>query len=70
MKDRRQFIKTLGRGVILTGLAGLSGALLLREDHGDARACDFDFICNNCGKRKTCRLPEAKEFQEKSTPKF
>lgn len=60
--DRRKFIKTVGQGVILTGVLGVSASLLLREESSEP--CDFDFICRNCKRAKSCELPEAKTHRE------
>jgi hypothetical protein len=68
MSDRRRFIKTFGRGIALAGMAGLGGYLLLRDQSGEN--CDFDFICRNCRKQKTCQLPEAKEYQLSTSAEF
>lgn len=65
MTQRREFIKALGRGFILTGLAGISTALLLRNKDPEAEQCEFDFICRNCGRKKSCSLPEAMEFRDR-----
>jgi hypothetical protein len=61
MNQRRAFIKKAGRGIMLAGLAGLSGYLLFREQ--SAEACTLDFVCGNCGKHKTCQLPEAQDYR-------
>lgn len=68
MNDRREFIKTLSRGLALAGMAGLGGYLLFRDRTGDD--CDFDFICRNCLKQKTCQLPEAKLYQSGTSARF
>lgn len=60
MDERRQFLKLLARGILFTGLVGMGGALIMRENSGEEAPCDFDFICKNCRKRNTCELPEAK----------
>ena len=65
MDNRRTFLRTLGRGLLAAGLAGMGGYLLLREP--TAEACSIDFICGSCGKRKSCTLPEAENFR-KATP--
>jgi len=69
MQQRRTFIKTIGRGIVLSGLIGLSGVLLFREKPEGAETCDFDFICKNCKKNTSCQLPEAKAYKDNKTPK-
>lgn len=66
--ERRKFIKTLARGILLTGIIGLGSALVLREKPEGAESCDFEFICKNCKKRKSCELPEARSHRAKPTP--
>jgi hypothetical protein len=61
--NRRNFIKGSLRFAAAGGLIGLSGFLLMREHPQGSQACDFDFICQNCKKKKRCDLPEAKEFR-------
>ncbi len=68
VNDRRKFIKTLGRGVALAGMAGLGGYLLFRDRTGEN--CEFDFICRNCRKQKTCQLPEARQYQSDTSAEF
>ena len=68
MNDRRKFIKTFGRGLALAGMAGLGGYLLFRDRTGDN--CEFDFICRNCRKQKTCQLPEAKRYLSGTSAEF
>jgi len=41
----------------------MSGFLLFQKKENNEEKCDFDFICNNCKKRNSCTLPEAKENQ-------
>lgn len=66
MKARRTFIKTLARGVLFSGMVGLGGALLLRENTDETQVCDFDFICRNCKKKTSCELPEAHSHRQNS----
>ena len=64
MNERRKFLNTLGRLALLSGLAGVSGALLFRDAGGDDSACDFDFLCARCRKKSSCKLPEAEEYKK------
>jgi hypothetical protein len=63
---RREFIRTIGRGILFTGLIGTSGYLLFRNKEGSVDICKYDFLCKNCKKLKSCSLPEAKDFKTQS----
>ena len=56
--DRRQFLTSIGRGTILTGLTALSGILIYKKS-GKPEDCNFDFVCKDCRKLKGCKQPEA-----------
>ena len=60
--DRREFISKTIRNSILVGLGVVSGTLLYRSFTNEEN-CDFDFICKNCNKLKSCNLPEAKQLK-------
>ncbi len=60
--NRRQFISSIGRGTILTGLAALSGVLIYRKSK-ITEPCNFDFICQDCRELKSCKQPEAIIFK-------
>ncbi|MFC2151725.1 hypothetical protein ACFLSE_04285 [Bacteroidota bacterium] len=62
--NRRQFLSSIGRGTILTGLIALSGILILRNSE-DPDECTFDFVCRDCRKLKKCKQPEAIIFKRK-----
>jgi hypothetical protein len=57
--ERREFIKSIFRNIILTGILLFSGYLIFREK--SENACEFDFICKNCKKLSSCDLPEAEQ---------
>jgi hypothetical protein len=65
MTNRRNFIKTLGRGVAFAGLVGMTGYLTFRDEPAKGEACNFDFACKNCKRLKSCSLPEAREMKTK-----
>jgi hypothetical protein len=65
MTNRRNFIKTLGRGVAFAGLAGITGYLTFRDNPAEGEACNFDFACKNCKRLSSCTLPEATEVKQK-----
>lgn len=61
--DRRGFISGGIRGFILLGLGVMTGNFLFRDKENSDENCDFDFVCQNCKKLKTCGLPEAKSYK-------
>jgi hypothetical protein len=60
--DRRGFLKNAARVSILTGLGIMTGALLFRDK--EKESCDYDFVCGNCKKLKSCKLQEAEKYKE------
>jgi len=64
MNNRREFIKTLGRGVAFAGLAGMTAYLAFRSEPEEGEACNFDFACKNCKRLKSCSLPEANNMRD------
>jgi hypothetical protein len=60
MTNRREFIKTSARTVLLGGLVLGSGYLIFREKPGNTDACNFDFACKSCKRLTSCNLPETK----------
>lgn len=62
MQKRRDFLKIMIQGSILTGLTFLSSYLIFRKGGEDAN-CDFDFVCRNCKKHKNCSIPQAEEYR-------
>ena len=61
--DRRKFFKSLAQGGIFTALAGTSVYLLTKEKPSNTNGCDFDFICQDCKKKRHCQLPEASQYR-------
>jgi hypothetical protein len=62
--NRRNFIDKAGRGLLLGGLAVVSGVLIARRQVSRDTQCSVDSQCKNCGKLSKCQLPEA-EIQRK-----
>jgi hypothetical protein len=56
---RRQFIEKTGRGLLLGGLAAITGVLVTRRQVSLDTQCSANFQCRNCGKLSRCQLPEA-----------
>ena len=48
-----------GRGILLGGLAIVSGVLIARRQVSLDTACNSDFQCRNCNRLSDCQLPEA-----------
>jgi hypothetical protein len=57
--NRRNFIETTGRGILLGGLAIVSGVLVSRRQVSRDTQCSAYFQCKNCGRLSRCQLPEA-----------
>jgi hypothetical protein len=62
--DRRDFLRTTFRNVILSGIVITSGYLIFKEK--SKKPCNFDFACKKCKKLDSCTLPEAKELKSNS----
>lgn len=56
---RRDFIDKTGRGLLLGGLAVISGVLVSRRQLSMDTQCSANFQCRNCGELSKCQLPEA-----------
>ncbi len=61
--NRRKFISDLSRAAILTVLVSGSAYLVFREEENDEQ-CDFEFICQNCKKVKSCEIDEAQRYKQ------
>ncbi len=59
--NRRDFLVSASRKLMLGGLAAMSGYLLFRESDEN---CDFVIGCGTCKKLSACRLPEAEDFRK------
>ncbi len=57
--NRKKFIELSGRGILLGGLAIVSGVLVSRRQVSLDTNCSANFQCRNCGKLSKCKLPEA-----------
>ena len=57
--NRRDFIDKSGRGILLGGLAVVTGVLIARRQVSRDAVCTANFQCKNCGKLTGCQLPEA-----------
>jgi hypothetical protein len=60
--NRKDFIKTTGRMLILGGMAVSTGYLVANKKV-DA-ACSVSLTCQKCGKFSSCELPQAKEVAD------
>ncbi len=60
--DRKEFFRTIGRGVLFAALIGGGIYLMTRPKKTDE--CELDFVCKKCNKLDKCRLPEAKKYKE------
>jgi len=62
--NRRNFIDRAGRGVLLGGLAIVTGVLVARKQVARETQCSADFQCQSCSKLSKCQLPEAETERE------
>ena len=65
MQTRKEFILKITRAASLTVLASTTGYLLFREPSD--KKCNFDFVCNNCKKLKSCSLNKATQYKNTKT---
>ncbi|MFW6289805.1 MAG: hypothetical protein ACOC0R_02465 [Mariniphaga sp.] len=57
--NRKEFLKTGGRILILGGMAVSTGYLIVNERVDTT--CSVSPSCTKCGKLSSCELPQAKE---------
>ena len=57
--NRKDFVKTSGRFLLLAGITVSSGFLVIRNKV--TTTCTISSACKNCGKFSACELPQAKE---------
>ena len=57
--NRRNFIELTGRGILLGGLAMMTGVLVSRRQVARETSCTANFQCRSCGKLSSCQLAEA-----------
>ena len=66
--DRRNFIKKMGRNVIVGGVVIGGSYLLFKPETGVA--CNFEFICKDCRQLKSCTIDEAVVFKQETDTKI
>ncbi|WP_167615242.1 hypothetical protein [Maribellus sediminis] len=65
--DRKKFIQTGGRLLLLGGIVAASGYLVMKNRV--TASCSVSPTCGNCGKYSKCELPQAEDFKSrKVTP--
>ena len=64
--NRRAFLQKVGRGTILSALAIFSGTMVYRSMNSEG-GCNFDFVCRNCKKNKSCALPDGIDYRKKNS---
>lgn len=57
--NRRNFVVKAGRGILLGGLAAVTGVLISRQQVSRYSECTADFQCKRCNRLSKCALPEA-----------
>jgi hypothetical protein len=60
--NRKKFLKTAGRFLILGGITASSGYLLVNRKV--TAGCSVSATCENCGKFQKCKLPQAKQVKD------
>jgi hypothetical protein len=62
--DRKEFIRTSGRLIILGFLTALSAAFILKRQVSVPKTCDKAGQCNGCASLLSCNLPEAVKLRK------
>lgn len=62
-EDRREFLRTLGRGIALGGLLIGTGWLVTKGD-SPIETCTSNGICRACGDLNACNLPSALSYKQ------
>ncbi|MCX6345333.1 MAG: hypothetical protein NT018_09720 [Armatimonadetes bacterium] len=62
-ENRREFLRSLGRGATL-GLLVLGGGSLMKKGDKPIETCVSDGICSNCSDLKACGLPQALSYRQ------
>jgi hypothetical protein len=65
--NRKEFIKTGGRFLILGGMAATTGYLVANQKVDTT--CSVSAACKNCGQFSECELPQAAEVKQTEQPK-
>lgn len=60
-QNRREFLQVFARGLVLTGIVAGSGYLIFRPEPDGV--CNYDFLCKDCRKLSSCKLPEAERHK-------
>jgi hypothetical protein len=60
--NRKEFFKTTGRLLILSGITASAGYLFLNKKV--SASCSVSPTCKNCGKVSNCENPEVKEARD------
>jgi hypothetical protein len=60
--NRKEFFKTTGRLLILSGITASAGYLFLNKKV--SASCSVSPTCKNCGKVSKCENPEVKEARD------
>ncbi len=61
--DRKQFIKSSGRWILLSAMGIFSGYLVVNHKIGENEDCRLPG-CSNCSKLKGCGLQQAEKFRQ------
>lgn len=62
-EERREFIRSLGRYLILGGLASVTGGLILKRVLASDKECIEPNLCQSCRIFDDCNLPRALKYK-------
>jgi hypothetical protein len=62
-EDRREFICSLGRYLLLGGLVSVTGGLILKRVLASDKECIETNICQSCKVFDNCDLPKALKYK-------
>ncbi|MDQ2178032.1 MULTISPECIES: hypothetical protein [Marinifilum] len=60
--ERRDFLRSGLRGLIIAGLAAISGVFVYRN-YTTKETCEFTTPCQDCKQLKSCKKPEGLKFK-------
>jgi hypothetical protein len=62
--DRKEFIRTSGRWMILSLITAFSAGLIVKRQISHGNACNISDPCSQCGSLSACNLPKALKFRK------
>jgi hypothetical protein len=65
--ERREFLKRLGKSLLLISAVAVAGRLLSERGGPDEAACSDENRCSNCAKSAHCGLPKFHMYNNLNT---